>query len=58
MAVGSPIIADDGTAIGIVCIGSSIGDAPQTSGGPNPRLTHHLPGWLLQEAALAEREGR
>ena len=50
---GSPIIADDGTAIGIVCIGSSIGDAPQISGGPNPRLLHHLPGWLLQKVATA-----
>jgi hypothetical protein len=50
---GSPIVTDDGTAIGIVCIGSSIGDAPQTSGGPNPRLLHHLPGWLLQKVTTA-----
>ena len=35
---GSPIIAEDGTAIGIVCIGSSkpTGDLA-TEGGPNPR---------------------
>jgi hypothetical protein len=36
---GSPIIAPDGTAIGVVCLGS------ETSG---PRLTGNLPGWLLK----------
>jgi hypothetical protein len=43
---GSPIIADDGLAIGVVC--TSSGD---TSGmhGPNPSLTYHLPAGLLRE---------
>jgi hypothetical protein len=40
---GSPILAEDGSAIGIVC----------TDHGPNPRLASHLPGWLLQELGLA-----
>lgn len=43
---GSPIIAEDGTAIGVVCLGSSTpGD--ELGGGPNPRLMGNLPGWLL-----------
>jgi Trypsin-like peptidase domain len=40
---GSPILTDDAVAIGIVCLSSGA-----HSGGPNPRLTHHLPGWLLR----------
>jgi len=40
---GSPILADDGSAIGIVCL---------SSGGPHPRLTSCLPGWLLRELGL------
>jgi hypothetical protein len=43
---GSPIVADDGSAIGIVCTSGS---------GPNPRLTHYLPGWLLQELRSSAR---
>lgn len=34
---GSPIVADDGTAIGVICTGAG------TVGGPNPRLVYHLP---------------
>ena len=44
---GSPIVADDATAIGLVCVsGGSPGDL-HTEGGPNARLTHSLPGWFL-----------
>jgi len=42
---GSPIVAADGTAIGVVCA-----TAAPREGGPNPRLTHNLPGWLLRDA--------
>jgi hypothetical protein len=42
---GSPIVAADGTAIGVFCTS----DVMSGNGGPNPRLTHHLPGWLLRE---------
>jgi hypothetical protein len=42
---GSPIVAADGTAIGVFCTS----DMMTGNGGPNPRLTHHLPGWLLRE---------
>jgi hypothetical protein len=40
---GSPIVTEIGTAIGVV----STAAAPW-EGGPNPRLTHNLPGWLLR----------
>jgi hypothetical protein len=42
---GSPIVAADGTAIGVFCTS----DMATGDGGPNPRLTYHLPGWLLRE---------
>lgn len=43
---GSPILIDNATAIGVVCLG---GGEPE---GPNPRLEHNLPGWLLQTARI------
>jgi hypothetical protein len=46
---GSPIIAEDGGAIGIVCLGS--GSPGDDEGGPNPRLMGNLPGWFLKERA-------
>jgi hypothetical protein len=48
---GSPIIAADGTAIGVVTTGSYNDDdfeKPCAEGAPNPRLIYHLPGWLLR----------
>jgi hypothetical protein len=42
---GSPIVAEAGTAIGVVCTTTSPRD-----GGPNARLSDNLPGWLLREA--------
>lgn len=46
---GSPILAADGAAIGVVCTGSHSGkDAVCTEGGPNPVLTRNLPGWFLR----------
>src|SRR5215472_8028103 len=41
---GSPIVTEIGTAIGVVCTA-----AAPWAGGPNPRLTHNLPGWLLRD---------
>jgi hypothetical protein len=50
---GSPILADDGSAIGILCTSCSVaGSGASASGGPNPRLASHLPGWLLREIGL------
>jgi len=41
---GSPIVTEIGTAIGVVCTA-----AAPWEGGPNPRLTYNLPGWLLHD---------
>jgi hypothetical protein len=44
---GSPIVAPDGTAIGVVCISGGIGDTENhQEGGPNPLLQANLPAWL------------
>jgi hypothetical protein len=43
---GSPVVAGD-AAIGVVCVSGGKVDAVHTAGGSNPRLTHTLPGWLL-----------
>jgi len=49
---GSPIIAEDGSAIGVFCLGSGRPDDDRPSqGGPNPRLMGNLPGWLLNQLA-------
>jgi len=39
---GSPIVAEAGTAIGVVCATTS-----PREGGTNARLSHNLSGWLL-----------
>jgi hypothetical protein len=59
---GSPIITEDGKAIGIVCIGTCLGiivvrpeDDP-TEGAPNPRLMGNLPGWFLVETDSLSRK--
>jgi hypothetical protein len=45
---GSPVMLDDGTAVGVVCAaGGGPGSRLYTEGGPNPRLMHNLPGWCL-----------
>lgn len=41
---GSPIVAETGTAIGVVCTTTS-----PREGGPNARLSDNLPGWLLRD---------
>ena len=48
---GSPILNEDGLAIGVVCVSGGGPDLEShTEGGPNPRLTHHLPGWMLRNS--------
>jgi hypothetical protein len=48
---GSPIVAADGSAIGIVT--TSGGDAERRREGPGPTLMGNLPGWLLQQFGRA-----
>jgi hypothetical protein len=45
---GSPIIDDKGSAIGVVCMSSTLGGR-EAGGGPNPNLTENLPVWFLQK---------
>jgi hypothetical protein len=45
---GSPIVVDDGLAIGVVCCSQGGSDEDDDrGGGPNPALDSRLPGWLL-----------
>ena len=46
---GSPIKANDGSAIGILCSSFELSGESHRSGGPNPFLTRTLPGWLLRD---------
>lgn len=54
---GSPILADDGSAISLVSIGGetvdSVGIRTPVKSGPQPVLMHHLPGWLAGQAGRA-----
>jgi hypothetical protein len=43
---GSPILDGNGAVIGVI---SCSGGKDDTEGGPNPRLVHHLPIWLVDE---------
>jgi hypothetical protein len=47
---GSPILNSDGEAIGVLVCSGGIGSL-HTEGGPNPRLAHHVPGWLLPQVS-------
>lgn len=47
---GSPIVTPEGIALGVLCTASSAED--YTSGGPNPTLAAHLPGWMLHALQL------
>ncbi len=51
---GSPILSSAGLAVGVVVIGGeavslSTGVRKNERAGPQPILTHNLPGWLLRE---------
>jgi len=41
---GSPIVLDDGSAVGVICTGGNL-----DFHGPNPYLRGSLPGWMLQQ---------
>lgn len=51
---GSPILDADGGAIGVLCASAGTGNVAHTEGGPNPRLSESLPGWLLRQLAEAD----
>ena len=51
---GSPVIAEDDSAIGVVCL-STGGLGTHTEGGPNPHLAICLPAWALHARKFARR---
>jgi len=46
---GSPILDGAGRVIGVCAAGGKIEGGIADQSGPEPRLTHHLPGWLLRQ---------
>jgi hypothetical protein len=46
---GSPILADDGSAVGVICCGGGNVGHMHTEGGPNPRLAYNLPAGFLRD---------
>ena len=47
--LGSPIVSEDGAAIGVLVTTATFGGGAPRAGGPQPRLTESLPGrWLRQ----------
>jgi len=49
---GSPIVANNGSAIGVICTSGGTSEV-HTEGGGNPRLVGNLPGWLLHKLGCA-----
>jgi hypothetical protein len=45
---GSPIVAESGAPIGVVCLGMEGSPHITECGGPHPRLMGNLPGWFLE----------
>ena len=56
---GSPILADDGTAMAIVCVGREVKSADGVRkaerSSPHPILLHSLQGWVLQRQMVARK---
>ena len=50
---GSPILAENGQAIGVCVAGGGPPSEKPTEGGPNPTLTDDLPGWCLREIGIS-----
>ena len=48
---GSPIVTENGKAIGVACLSSGGDDLHHREGGPNPCLMRNLPGWFLKMLA-------
>ena len=55
---GSPILLEDGRAVGMVVVSDGSSTERHTEGGPQPLLTGCLPGWLLQVLGRTESRAR
>ena len=47
---GSPIVAEDGSAVGVIACSGCGREVTHHENVPCPTLAHHLPGWLLRDA--------
>ena len=50
---GSPIVTEDGTAVGVVAASASSSEDVHTGGGPTPRLMANLRGWLVIASTIS-----
>ena len=55
---GSPLLGEDGKAVGILCVAAGTEDKPVTEGGPNACLANHLSCWLWKEITFAQQPPR
>jgi hypothetical protein len=55
---GSPIVTENGKAIGVACLSSGGDDLHHREGGPNPCLMRNLPGWFLKMLANKRKSAR
>jgi hypothetical protein len=46
---GSPILSQEGVAVSVFATSGAASEELPTEGGPQARLTSHLPGWAVQE---------
>jgi hypothetical protein len=52
---GSPILSQEGQAVGVFATSGGASEELHTEGGPQARLTSHLPGRALQEMTRARK---
>jgi hypothetical protein len=52
---GTPIVVDDGSAIGVLSTSAGPASEGHREGHPNPRLAGNLPGWMLLELGVWRR---
>ena len=48
---GSPILSENGSAVGVLCLSFGVYDKPHRVGGVNPQLMGNMPSWFLKMLA-------
>jgi hypothetical protein len=54
---GSPILTEDGSAVGVISVGTTVSGVIHARQYGQPRLSHALPGWLLRELLSGNENG-
>jgi hypothetical protein len=54
---GSPILTADGSAVGVISVGTTVSGVIHARQYGQPRLSHALPGWLLRELLSGNENG-